>query len=128
MKNNRGLTIVEVLVAVLVLGAATMGAMAMLRTGDRIKVRQEKLSTAALLAQNDAERIKNLAVNSIVVSDTEYEQTINGLTYSIVRSVVEPESLTENSSGKTSEAQISITPSGSEDTLARFRLIQGYFY
>ena len=127
MKNKAGFTLVEVLVAAVVMGTATLGVMSMLQTGDRIKARQIKLAYAAGLAQNEAERIKNIAKSSVIIADTEYEQTVNGLTFSLLRTVIEPESVAVNSTGKIQEIQISILQSGIGDTLSKFRLVQGAF-
>jgi Tfp pilus assembly protein PilV len=127
MKNKTGFTIVEVMVAVVVLGAAIIGVMAMLRTGDRIKAHQTQLAMAAGLAQNEAERIKYIAKNAINIPDTTYEQTINGLTFSVLRTVIKSDTIEDGLASKAQEIEIAIIFNGGMDTLSKFRLIQGYF-
>ncbi|HMD68745.1 MAG TPA: hypothetical protein VKF42_07670, partial [Chitinivibrionales bacterium] len=68
----RGTTILEALIALLILSAITMSIVSLIVTGDRIAGRRTGVSHATTLARNEAERLRAEESAVVLQGDTTY--------------------------------------------------------
>ncbi len=126
MKTTKmaGYSVVEMIVALSILSFIIVSLYQGLNAGDRIRGRAHVTKTVSMLALNEAERVRNIALDNIVVGDTNYTETIRGLTYTVQRESVKSEMFDQSSSGPV-EIHIIITPQSEKFPPYTFKLIQG---
>jgi len=118
---NSGFTILELMVTIFIFSIAIFSLFHGLRTGDRIGSRGNVSRTTALLASNEAERIRNSALQGIQVQDSAYIETVSGMRYYVFRTNVNALEI------KTyTEMEIRVEPQSALYQPYIFKLIQGY--
>jgi type II secretory pathway pseudopilin PulG len=126
---SRGLTVLETLIAAVILGLVITGVISLLTSGDRLWGRRNALSQALIVAQNDVERIRAAAMRDEKAGDTICDEEINGIQYELQRKVTEQASdplLVEESNPELREISISVRRKDANTELAEFMLVQGY--
>jgi Tfp pilus assembly protein PilV len=80
-----GMTIVEAMVAMVILSFTMAAVVHLIVTGDRISGRRSGLSYATILAQSEAERLRSYEKSLVLPNDTLYTQTTNGIAFTVSR-------------------------------------------
>jgi Tfp pilus assembly protein PilV len=80
-----GMTIVEAMVAMVILSFTMAAVVHLIVTGDRISGRRSGLSYATILAQSEAERLRSYEKSLVLPNDTLYTQTTNGIGFTVSR-------------------------------------------
>jgi Tfp pilus assembly protein PilV len=127
-KRTSGLTLVEVLIAALILSAITTAVASLLISGFKLGGKRTALSYALIAAQNDVERIRSSASKGREVGDSLYDETINNYSLRIARTVLqttEDDPMMQTDSLRLHEITIAVIRTADEDTLARYRFVQG---
>jgi type II secretory pathway pseudopilin PulG len=122
----RGFTVLEVLVSLFILLTVLPGIMQLLLTGDRINVRRQAVSHAAMLASNQVETIRKQPDALELMGDTSYDAEMNGHVFEIRRVRVSPP-LAVRPDTVVNYLEFSVTVKRKTDTipLVNFRLLQG---
>jgi type II secretory pathway pseudopilin PulG len=124
--SRSGMTILEALIALCILGFTTSAVVGLVVTGDRIAGRRTGVSYAVIIAANEAERLKNFQTSPILPSDTAYSDTVNGLTYDITRTRIHRDSLPADLIIWYQEFAVSVKRTPGPGPLVTLRLLQGY--
>jgi|GEM_PF-1003765 type II secretory pathway pseudopilin PulG len=126
IQHKNGVTILEVIVALFVFGCALTAVMNLMVTGDKISGRRSALSGATMLASSQVEVLRQQEESIVVVEDTTYEETLNGITYEVKRMLCKPENakLVEMPSSY-NEYSVTVTRKNSETPAVQLRLLQG---
>ncbi|MBD3314613.1 MAG: prepilin-type N-terminal cleavage/methylation domain-containing protein [Chitinivibrionales bacterium] len=128
-RNTVGLTLLEILVALSIFSVVSVSILSGLTSGDRLRRRGTRLQSATHLASNLAEQIRAQAYWSEPVEpgDSTYEEMVGSLVFEVERTVHDTTPFPRSgSSQRNREITIHIRLAGEEDTLANFRLVQGY--
>ncbi len=86
-RTSQGFTLLEVLIAVLILVGALAGTAALLTAGITHEYVSRKTTAAAALAQREVERLRDLPFAEIASSTAPETFTVDGQTYEVVREV-----------------------------------------
>jgi prepilin-type N-terminal cleavage/methylation domain-containing protein len=120
-----GFTVLEVIVAVFIFGCISAALVKTIMTADRIRGRATFISESTILAQNEAERLKNAAGFKTEVLDCTYTTSVNSKEYSVERRIIGIESgILENKN--IPEIEIAIKPALSDSDYIYFRFLQGF--
>jgi Tfp pilus assembly protein PilV len=125
-RSCAGLTILEVMMATVILTIVAPIFIQFLVAGDKVRGRALTLDRAAMLARNEAERIKSASGLEEPLADSSYEESCGGALFTVERSVVERDE--ENLPAylqKTQELRIVVKRAGTDSALVSLRLIQG---
>jgi prepilin-type N-terminal cleavage/methylation domain-containing protein len=126
-RSDSGLTLVEVLVAVFILGLSSSVVMRLVRDADVFRGRSYQVATAARLAENEAERVRQIARMRYVLEDSLYNETVDRLELEVRRSVLREDTYDELlDTLAAATVQIDVRVPGREKNLVSMRLIQGY--
>lgn len=119
LKNNsRGMTLLEVLLAVVIFSIVSVSIMSLIGNVDRMRVRNKKRDVATLIASNAAEllkyhgRYKNL-------NDSIYNVMIKGIDYTVERMNIKNNSIEEN------VHTVEIKVYRKDELIKTFRMLQG---
>jgi len=126
-QNNKGLTITEVLIAIVILSLSYMAISIALSGGDRVRGRAKIVSSAITLAQNEIEHIRKQGRYNELISDSSYEITQNNLTFTLEKEVVGGQQYHYEDTLKTKEILIKVYFQNTGEEVASFRLLQGYY-
>ena len=129
MHGSGGLTVLETLIATVILGLVITGVISLLTSGDRLWGRRNAVSQALIVAQDDIERIRASAMRDEKAGDTVCDQEINGIQYELRREVTDQASdplLAEEPNPELREISISVRRKDADAELVKFMLIQGY--
>jgi type II secretory pathway pseudopilin PulG len=127
-RASQGMTIVEALVAMLILGCATSAVLSLIVTGDRIAGRRSGISYATMVAKNAVERLKNYEISATLPADTDYSDTVNGQVFLVSRVRVLPGPIAPDSIVQYGEYSISVNRTGfpTAPLAMSFRILQGF--
>jgi type II secretory pathway pseudopilin PulG len=123
---HSGMTLLEALIAICILGFTTSAVVGLVVTGDKIAGRRTGVSYAAIIAANEAERLKNFQTSLVLPSDTAYSDTVNGLTYDVTRTRIRGDSLLSDSVVLFQEFAVSVKRTPGPGPVVTLRLLQGY--
>jgi type II secretory pathway pseudopilin PulG len=121
-----GMTILEALIALCILGFTTSAVVGLVVTGDRIAGRRTGVSYAVIIAANEAERLKNFQTSPILPNDTTYSDTVNGLAYEVTRTRIRRDPLPADSVIVYQEFSVSVRRTLGPGPSVTLRLLQGY--
>lgn len=82
LKNSRGMTILEVLLALVIFSIVSVSIMSLIGNVDRMRIRNKKRDYATLIASNAAERLKYHGKYSNL-NDSLYTVDVNGNEYTV---------------------------------------------
>lgn len=119
-----GFSMLEVLIALLVLSMTVVGAFSLLTTADRAAGVGKSWACAGTLAANEAERIKYATTQGDALSDTTYTDSIEGQLYEVKRTAVAGDSLGLLGSG-IQEIEILLTKKPGDKVVGKYRLLAG---
>jgi type II secretory pathway pseudopilin PulG len=124
-----GMTILEALIAILILGFTTSAVVSLVVTGDSIAGRRSGLSYATIIAKNEAERLRNCDASLAFPGDTTYSDTINGAEYDVTRSCVPRDSsiLLTDSLVINKEYSITVKRRLGRNLVLTFHVLQGFY-
>ncbi len=136
MKDSRhaaqaGLTLIEVIVAIAVLGFSLPAIMRLVAAADTMRGRSNQIAGATLLVRNEVERLRRIALLQEPLNDTSYTQTRDGLELRVERRVLGDDGFGGygyfdpfETELKTTEIYIGVYTG--EERLISYRLLQGY--
>jgi len=125
LSKNSGFTIVELMTAIFILSIITYSLFNGLYTGDRIKGKANATKAASLLASNEAERIRNEALQGIEPLELTYMETVSGITFTVSRKKIYNLSADIENNNVT-EIEISVEPHNKLFSSYKFKLVQGF--
>jgi Tfp pilus assembly protein PilV len=125
-RHAAAFTIVEVLVAAVILAVSVTAAMQLIQSSDKVRARAEHLTVAAQLCANESERIRVAATYYDEIEDSSYTQVRNGATYTVRRRIIN-DTLETIDDYATREIHISVSMQSDTAELKGFRLLQGYY-
>ncbi|MBD3393609.1 MAG: prepilin-type N-terminal cleavage/methylation domain-containing protein [Chitinivibrionales bacterium] len=121
---SRGMTVLEILVAVVILTVASTAFLRILAVGDRTRISTLRMQRAVLLASNEAERLKAHAGDAAVIGDTVYEVSFGKQVLIVERGPVEHDEFGEvDSLSEESEIGILVRQAGRDSAIVAFRLL-----
>lgn len=124
--NNSGLTLVEVILAMVVLGIVSVMLLRFLSFGETVRGRGLRIDAASVLARNEAERVKAQAANCVAVEDTFYETSGYDLYFWVSRETVTGDDYwEEEDTTAIQEVAIKVGMLDNPEHLVEFRLLQG---
>jgi Tfp pilus assembly protein PilV len=127
LADDRAFSIVEIIIAVFILLTVLTGILSLITAGDRMRAHGIRKSYAATLAFNEIERIRKQASYYETISDTTYEERVNGSDYRVTRTPVTPsENILTDMTVSTREIIITVAHVPDTSSLVVFRLLQGY--
>jgi Tfp pilus assembly protein PilV len=127
-KDLAGFTVLEVILAIVILTIISTMLMGFLLSGDKLYSRNMLIVKAAQLARNEAELLKARSHSFEMIEDKEYEEEVGNRMFMIKRNVLDTVMLDSLFSGYPVEAvEIQIMEGAdSEKPLTSFKLLQGY--
>lgn len=125
--NRSGMTILEVLVAMLIVGIVITTMVNLIATGDRMAGRRHSLAGATLVAKNEAERLRAYEKSLVLPKDTAYTETYNGMDYDISRTWIKNDTLLVTSPVLHREYRITVAAKNNRSVSLTFRVLQGYY-
>lgn len=120
-----GMTIIEALIAVLILGFTTSAIVHLLVTGDRISGRRSVISYATILAQNEAERLRSHEKSLVLPNDTLFDEPMNGIMFEVSRVRIQDKTA-QIDTLPYREYAITVKRQTGPPIGVSFRLLQGY--
>ncbi len=123
--TQSGVTILELMIAIFILSITSYSLFYGLRTGDTIIGKAKISGTAATLASNEAERVRNAALQNVRLQDSTYSETVSGVKYAVSRQIINASNINTENYAFT-EFEIRIAPQGTQFPPYVFKLIQGY--
>jgi Tfp pilus assembly protein PilV len=125
LKNNKGMGIVEALVAIFIISVALFAILECYRQAVDMSVSARNHNTATYLAQQVLEELKKndgIAAfgNFVATTSVTSPQTINGITYTITQG--DPVDLGDNT------IRVTVTISWAEGTLSKSAKFTEYYY
>ncbi len=124
--NDSGLTLVEVILAMVVLGIISVMLLRFLDFGESVRGRGLRVDAASVLARNEAERVKVQAGNCVAVEDTFYETSGYGLFFWVSRETVTGDNYwEEEDTTAIQEIGIKVGLLDNPEHLVEIRLLQG---
>ncbi len=130
MKHARyqdGMTILEALIAILILGITTTAITSLIVTGDRIAGRRTTIYTATTLAKSEIERLRAYEKSLVLPKDTLYDEVVNGVEYEVKRNWIPNDTISMNSTVLHREYSVSVTRKINQSVSVSFRTLQGYY-
>ncbi len=126
--NKKGLTILEVVMAIAIFTIMSTIIMKFLGSADRLYGKSLAMKNATTLAQNEAELLKAQGPLLETLEDNEYEKSIGKRSFIITRKVFEPDSLDSLIKDYSlSEIELKVSDAlRPEKPLVTFMLLQGY--
>jgi prepilin-type N-terminal cleavage/methylation domain-containing protein len=122
-----GMTLVEVLVAMFILGVSSSMLFQLLTSGGLIRGRGYQVAAATRLAQNEAQIVRRIAASKAWLSDTSYDEVSDALALQVKRTVLRSEDVDPLAGNLVTETvRIEVFPKDREKPLATFMLLQGY--
>jgi len=124
--NANGFTITELLAAIFVFSIVSYSLFSGLSVGDRIKGKANATRAASVLASNEAERIRNEALQGIEPRELTYMETVSGITFTVSRRKI----YTQNANIENNnviEVEISVDPQRKFFSSYKFKLVQGFY-
>jgi hypothetical protein len=88
LKYN-GYTVLEVIVAIFIFGGISTAMFRLIAHTDRIRGRVIFVENAVQLAANEAERLRNIAAQSGIFTDSTFTEIITGRSFSVERNIIE---------------------------------------
>ena len=122
--DNRGITILEIMAAICILGVTFTALMQGLLVADKVSGRRAAMGYATLLASNCAEQLRGLDNALVPPPDTVMEAQVNGIAFVVSRRALVPAAA--DAAGHFREYAIAVARKNQGDTLVRFRLLQGF--
>ncbi len=122
-----GMTIVEVMLAVFLLGLSAGVVLQLVRDADLVRGRSYQISVGAQLAESEAERVRQIARMGCVLEDSTYLASADNLQLEVRRTVLREETyerLLDTLANTT--VQVDVAVPGRDTALVSVRLIQGY--
>ena len=128
-RGQAGTTILETLVAILILGLTTSAVVSCVVTGDRIAGRRTALSYATSLARSEAEKLRSYETSMTLPNDTAYSSIINGMEFDVSRTRirVRQDTVITDSAASYGEYSISVQRKNVPLQTVSVRLLQGYY-
>ncbi|MDR0305870.1 MAG: type II secretion system GspH family protein [Chitinispirillales bacterium] len=124
LSNQRGFTILELMTTIFIFSIVSISLFKGLSAGDKIRGRANMVRVAAVLASNEAERIRNAALQGIEPQELTYTETVSGITFDVFRRKID--NIDESGSGKLTEMEISVEPQNNNLFPSyKFKLVQG---
>ena len=122
------MTVVEVTVAVFILGVIATLLTHMVATAEAIRGRALRVGAATALVRNETERLRHLTLLGEPIHDTEYVVVRERLPLRLKRSVVRDDfaSFGEMEKLTTRNVRIDVYVGESDTAVTRFRFLQGY--
>ncbi|MBD3242770.1 MAG: prepilin-type N-terminal cleavage/methylation domain-containing protein [Chitinivibrionales bacterium] len=124
VNEQRGLTLIEVVVAIAILGFSLPAIMRLVASADTMRGRANQVTAAAQLARNEVERLRTTARRSESLNDTSYTHARDGLELRLERRIVGDDFNPFEEELATREIQIDVFVD--EQRLTSHRLLQGY--
>jgi hypothetical protein len=123
------MTIIETLMAMLILACTTTAVLSLIVTGDRIAGRRSGLSYATMIAKNTAEQLRGYEKSAILPADTAYSDTVNGVVFRVSRARVLPGPISPDSIVPYGEYTITVERTGfpTAPLSLSFRVLQGFY-
>lgn len=121
----KGFTVLEVVVAIFIFGVISAALIKMIGTADKIHGRANKVMETVIIAQNEADRIRNAAAFKETSIDCTYIAIVNNQEFEVERRVVQPEYGEIEVNDRLQEIELLIKAKSSPDTI-KFRMIQGF--
>jgi Tfp pilus assembly protein PilV len=122
-----GSTLVDVLLAMVIVGFICTALMEPLVTSTKLNGRSRHLAAASLIAGNDAEKIRAEAlVSPLLLADTSYTVRMDRSTYRLQRTIIENDQESNAYAvGLNQEIEIKVFAPGFDSALVVFRTLQG---
>lgn len=121
------MTILESLIAILILGITTTAITSLIVTGDMIAGRRTTVYAATTLAKSEIERLRAYEKALVLPKDTIYDEIVNGIEYEVKRTWVPNDTISMNSSVLHREYSISVGRKINQSVSVNFRTLQGYY-
>lgn len=121
-----GMTLLEVLIALFILGVTTSAIVGVIVSGDRIAGRRTSLSYATTIAKNEVERIRSAQTALVLLADTQYSDTVNGIEFEVSRINIPNDSLLADTVSLCREYTVSVTRQPGPEVSVTFRLLQEF--
>jgi prepilin-type N-terminal cleavage/methylation domain-containing protein len=122
--NKSGYTVLEVIVAIVILGFASAALFQALTNGDKLRARSITMQNVSVIVANETERIKNETFRNGTITDSSYKFEINGRSYDVNRKVIEPV-LGDTVNPCPVELELAVKECNSAAVPFRFRMLQG---
>jgi prepilin-type N-terminal cleavage/methylation domain-containing protein len=123
-ETSPGFSLLEVLIAFVIFALILTGLLRMTVTGDVVFSKGKNFASAAIIAGNEAERIRAIGAAGLSVKDTVYETTIENSIFEIRRTVLKSDHFPDQGLN-TREISITITRKASKGQISEFRIVQG---
>jgi hypothetical protein len=135
LTQQSGMTVVETLVAMLILGFTTTAVVSLVVTGDRIAGKRAGASYATIIGKNEAEKLRTYETSPLLPGDTSYSAIINGIEFDVSRMRIFGDSISAGTTRPVNgdsvimygEYAISITRKSGLPLSVSFRLLQGFY-
>jgi type II secretory pathway pseudopilin PulG len=121
------MTILESLIAMLILGITTTAVTNLIVTGDRIAGRRNAVSCATIIAKNEAERLRAYEKSLVLPKDTSYTEILNSIEFDVTRTWIKNDTVLVNSAVMHREYAITVTRKINRSVSLTFRMLQGYY-
>jgi hypothetical protein len=134
LRQQSGTTILEALVASLILGLTTSAVVSLVVTGDKMAGRRTGLSYATLIGKNEVEKLRTYETAAVLPGDTAYSAVVNGIEFAVSRTRIHGDSLqraqrarTRDSAVMYGEYAISVKRTLGLPVAVSFRCLQGFY-
>lgn len=124
--NNKGFTMLEVIIALLIFSGVSVLLLKAVSTADRIRGKGARVVHEVILGENETERIKAIAGHGDRINDTVYTSQLYNSEYTVERKILSPLLITPDSLPDLYTLEIKVSPVGSNGVPITFRLVQGY--
>lgn len=128
-QKRNGFTVLEVIVAIFIFGCISAALFKLIAQSERIRGRALFVESAARFAADEAERLRNIAINNEVFEDSSFTESAGGRTFLVQRKIVESADLVSAFLPKRLEPlEIEITVSDAIDAGIKplhFKLLMG---
>lgn len=135
MKDSKGtaqsgLTLIEVIVAIALLGFSLPAIMRLVASADTMRGRGNQIASATLLVRNEVERLRRIALRKEPFNDTSYTYVRDGLEMRLERRVISDDGFGygyfDPFETELKTRQIHVAVYLGDERLASYRLLQGY--
>lgn len=122
------MTVVEVTVAVFILGVTAALLMQLVATAEAIRGRAVRVGAATALVRNETERLRHMTLLSEPIHDTEYVQTHGGIPLRLERRVVRDDFGIYQAEDEliTADIVVRVYVGEGDTAVTTFRFLQGY--
>lgn len=122
--NQKGFTLLEVLIALFLLGLTITGLFQLLTTTDRAQARQKIIAYGTLLASNEAERIRVVGDCELPLHDTLYAEQINNIEFIIQTNIIKS-AIFDTATTLPVELEIKVSRKTDSRAITMVRVLQG---